>query len=161
MINTQNKSKVFLLIIAILLITNIAMIVFFVMKKNTGRHGRFQERKEMIAQFLKKDIGFNVAQLQQFDSLSTKHRDAVKKMFEDLRSTKDKQFAQLATANFTDSVIEDVALQSAASQKMTEVKMFNHLRNIRLLCTPEQLPKFDSLFVKILNRKANGKQHAD
>jgi hypothetical protein len=46
-----------------------------------------------------------------------------------------------------------VADQSAASQKMMELQMFNHLKNVRMLCKPEQLPKFDSLFVKILNKR--------
>ena len=74
-------------------------------------------------------------------------------MFDSLRSSKDKQFAALTAGNFSDSVMNIVADQSAASQKMMELHMFNHLKNVRLLCKPEQLGKFDSLFVKILNRR--------
>ena len=74
-------------------------------------------------------------------------------MFESHRASKDKQFKELAAGNFSDSVINRVADQSAGSQKIMELQMFNHLKNIRMLCTPEQLPKFDSLFVKILNRR--------
>ena len=74
-------------------------------------------------------------------------------MFDGLRSSKDNQFKQLTAGNFSDSVMNSVADQSAASQKIMELQMFSHLKNIRMLCTPEQLPKFDSLFVKILNRR--------
>ena len=74
-------------------------------------------------------------------------------MFDSSRSTKDKQFKELTAADFSDSVMNSIADRSAAVQKNIELKMFNHLKNIRLLCKPEQLPKFDSLFVKILNRK--------
>ena len=70
-----------------------------------------------------------------------------------LRSTKEKQFKELAAVNFSDSAMNAVADRSAATQKTMELKMFNHLRNIRLLCKPEQLPKFDSLFGKVLNRR--------
>ncbi len=153
MINRQNRSKVFLSIIGILLVANIAMLTFFMMKKDTGRHQGRQDRKEMIAGFLKNEIGFSDDQLKQYDTLSTIHSDSIKKMFEDLRSTKDKQFRELTAGNFNDSVMNRVAEQSATSQKKMELQMFNHLKNIRLLCTAEQQPKFDSLFVKILNRR--------
>jgi Na+-transporting NADH:ubiquinone oxidoreductase subunit NqrC len=153
MINKQNRSKILLSIIAVLLIANIAMVSFFIFKKDDRKHEKRMDRKTMIAGFLKKEIGFNAAQLQQYDTLSTGHRENMKKMFDSLRSSKDKQFAALTAGNFSDSVMNIVADQSAASQKMMELQMFNHLKNVRLLCKPEQLPKFDSLFVKILNRR--------
>lgn len=153
MMEKQNRSKVFLVIIGILLIANIAMLSFFLMKKDNGRNEKRPDRKAMIADFLKKEIGFNQAQLQQYDTLSDRHRDNVRKMYDNHRSSKDNQFKQLAASNFSDSIINNMADQSAASQKIMELQMFNHLKNIRALCTPEQLPKFDSLFVKILNRR--------
>lgn len=153
MMEKQNRSKVFLVIIGILLIANIAMLSFFLMKKDNGRNENRPDRKAMIADFLKKEIGFNQAQLQQYDTLSDRHRDNVRKMYDNHRSSKDNQFKQLAASDFSDSIINNVADQSAASQKIMELQMFNHLKNIRALCTPEQLPKFDSLFVKILNRR--------
>jgi len=153
MINTQSRSKVFLLVIAILLVSNIAMLTFFLMKKDDRRFDKRPDRKTMIAEFLKKEIGFTPQQLQQYDTISTKHQENVKKMFEDLKASKDKQFKDLAAGDFTDSVINLVADRSAASQKTMELQMFTHLKSIRMLCTSEQLPKFDSLFVKVLNRR--------
>ena len=153
MINKQNRSKVFLAIIGILLVANIAMVSFFLLKKDGGKREKRPDRKTMIAGFLKNEIGFSAAQLQQYDTLSDNHRESIKDMFDSLKSSKDKQFKQLAAGNFSDSVINIVADQSAVSQKIMELNMFNHLKNVRLLCKPEQLPKFDSLFVKILNRR--------
>lgn len=153
MMEKQNSNKVLISIIAILLISNIAILTFFLMKKD-GRHmEKRPDRKVMIADFLKKEIGFSEAQLQQYDTLSDRHRENMKKMFEGLHSSKDKQFKQLTAGDFSDSIINHVADQSAASQKTMELQMFNHLKKIRMLCTPEQLPKFDSLFVKVLNRR--------
>lgn len=153
MINKQNRSKVFLSIIAILLVANIAILSFFLMKKDGGRNEKRPDRKSMIAEFLKKEIGFTTAQLQQYDTLSDKHRESIKKMFDSLRSTKDNQFKKLTAGGFSDSVMNSVADQSAESQKTMELQMFSHLKSIRLLCTKEQLPAFDSLFVKVLNRR--------
>jgi len=70
-----------------------------------------------------------------------------------LRTPKDQQFKELAAANFSDSAMNTIASQSATAQKAMELQMFNHLRNIRLLCTPETLPKFDSIFGKGFNKK--------
>jgi hypothetical protein len=53
MINNQNKSKVFLLIIAILVIANIAMLSFFLQKKEPKPRVDKPDRKTVIANFLK------------------------------------------------------------------------------------------------------------
>lgn len=153
MINKQNRSKVFLTIIGILLVANIALVSFFLLKKDGPKREKRPEWKTVISAFLKTEIGFDTVQINQYYLLSDRHRENMKKMTDSLRTTKDKQFKELAAADFSDSVMNTVADRSAATQKAMELRMFNHLRKIRLLCTPEQLPKFDSLFGKVLNRK--------
>ena len=154
MINKQNRSKIFLSIIAILLVANIAMVSFFLFKKDDGKNrGKRPDRRAMIADFLKKDIGFDTVQLKQYDTLSILHKDNMKKMFDSLGMAKDKQFNELVTGNFSDSVMNVVAEKSAESQKIMELLMFNHLKNIRMLCKPDQQAKFDSLFVKVLSKR--------
>ena len=147
MINKQNRSKVFLAIIGILLVANIAMVSFFLLNREKP------DRKTIIANFLKTEIGFDTLQLQQYDLLGNRHKDNMKKMMDSLRSTKDNQFKELTAAGFSDSAMNSIADQSAVSQKAMELRSFNHLKKIRLLCKPEQLPKFDSLFGKVLNRR--------
>jgi protein CpxP len=154
MIPKQNRSKTLITIIGILLIANIALVSFFLLKKDERKHDKRMDRKTVIGNFLKEEIGFNETQMQQYDSMSTWHSKYMKTMFEANRNSKDKQFKELTAANFSDSVMNSIAEQSAASQKALELQMFSHLKNIRSLCTPSQQPKFDSLFVKILNRKS-------
>jgi hypothetical protein len=154
MINPQNKNKVFLSIIGILLVANIAMVSFFLLKKDGNRREKqHPDRRTMIANFLKTEIGFDSLQLQQYDTLSARHKERVNKMFDSARSSKDKQFKELVAANFSDSAMHSITERSAATQRIMELNMFAHLKNVRLLCTPGQLPKFDSLFVKMLNRR--------
>ncbi len=158
MITQQNKSKVFITIIGILLIANIALVSFFLLKKDGKKHDKRMDRKTVIGNFLKKEIGFNDAQMVQYDSLSNGHKKYMKSMFETNRNSKDKQFRELTSANFSDSVMNTVADQSAATQKSMELQMFNHLKQVRAICTAEQLPKFDSLFVKVLNKRGAEKR---
>ncbi|MEO6730363.1 MAG: hypothetical protein ABIN01_04045 [Ferruginibacter sp.] len=158
MINSQNKNKVFLVIIAILLIANVAMLAFFLQKKEPAKQNRRPDRKTMITNFLKNEIGFNQQQLIQYDTLSKQHREKIGPLFENVRNTKDDLFKQVVAADFSDSSINQAASQSAALQKMIELQTYNHIKRIRSLCTPAQQPKFDTLWVKVFNKKGDGKK---
>ncbi len=160
MITQQNKSKVLITIIGILLIANIALVSFFLLKKDGRKHEKRMDRKTVIGNFLKIEIGFNDAQMQQYESISTGHSKYMKTMFETTRNSKDKQFKELTSTNFSDSIMNSIAEQSATSQKALELQMFNHLKQVRALCTVEQLPKFDSLFVKVLNKRGADRRKA-
>lgn len=155
MINDQNKSKVFLVIIAILLITNIAMLIFFLQKKEAPKQANRPDRKTYISNFLKNEIGFNQAQLVQYDTLSKQQREKMNLFFETMRNKKNEQFKELVAGDFNDSVINRLAEKSASSQKAMEVNMLTHIKSIRQLCTPAQQPAFDSLFVKVFNRRSS------
>lgn len=156
MINKQNRSKVFLTIIGILLVANIALVYFFLLKKDCPKDDKQRpDRKTVIANFLKTEIGFDTVQLKQYDTLSDLHKENMKKMMDSLRSPKEKQFKELAAANFSDSAMNAIATRSASTQMAMELQMFNHLKRIRSLCTPAQLPKFDSTFGKVLSKRGN------
>lgn len=155
MIKTTNNSKVLVAIIVILMITNIVLVSLYLFDHEGGKRENRMDRKAMIAGFLKDEIGFNTGQLQQYDILSNKHSENIKNMSDSLKSSRDIQFRQLAAGGFSDSVMNMVADQSAASQKMMTMQMYNHVKKIRLLCTPGQLPRFDSLFGKVLGKRGN------
>jgi periplasmic protein CpxP/Spy len=155
--STQTKSKLYLLIIGILLVTNIAMLFFFMGNKDEGRRGgnRGNDRGAMMRDFLQKEIGFNDAQLQQYDTLSKQRKEKMKADMEALKNSKEEQFKELGAKGFSDSAITVAINQSTENQKMMELQMMNHFTTIRKICTVEQQPKFDSLFYKIWNKKKN------
>jgi periplasmic protein CpxP/Spy len=154
--STKTKSRLLLVIIGILLITNI--ILLFLVFNNKGR-GRFGgpgsgKREAMMKAFLQKEIGFNPQQLQQYDSFSRQHQDKMKAQFDQMRSDKAASFKSLSAGDFSDSIINSISMLSAEKQKTMEIQMLLHIRSVRAICNAAQLPKFDSLFPKImLNRK--------
>lgn len=149
----DNSKKIFILIIAILLVANSALLVLYFQQSSSQMQHFRQDRKAYIAAFLKKDIGFSQDQLLKFDTLSDNHRKKISLLFDQQRENKSVQFKELVTGNFSDTTINTVAEASAAIQKKAEVLLFIHMKNIRLLCTPQQLPSFDTLFVKVLTRR--------
>lgn len=155
MINNSKKSKIFLVIFAILLISNIVLLSFLLQKKTPDSYTNRPDRKVYIAEFLKKEIGFNQQQLLRYDTLSDEQQKIMKSFYDNMRNKKKQQFQQLVTGNFSDTSINRLADESASTQKQIEVTMFNHIKSVRELCSPDQLPKFDTSFVKIFNRRGS------
>lgn len=154
--SANSKNKILLIAVAILLLTNIAMLAFFLMgPPKKGGHGG---REAMMTEFLQKEMGFNPQQIQQYDTLSKQHREKMKAMFEEVGKNKENQLKQLGAADFSDSSINSIAGQSIEKQKLLEISMFEHLRDVRRICTPDQRPKFDSLVYKVLGRRGEGRK---
>lgn len=152
--STQTKSKLYLLIIGILLITNIAMLFFFLDKKdNNKKPNRGNDKSAMMKEFLKTDVGFTDQQLLQYDTLSRRNRERIKADMDAMKSAKEEQFKELGSKGFSDSAIVAAAIKAADNQKQVEEKMLGYFATVRKLCTAEQLPKFDSLFYKMWSKK--------
>ena len=150
---TEPKNKILLIIIGVLLITNIVLVSFLLINKPFSKKGMQGDRSIMIAAFLQNEIGFNQQQLKQYDSINVPNRTKVKAMFDTLKSYKENEFKQLAINDFSDTAILKTANIISTKQKEIEIVLYKHYKEIRNICSPEQLPKFDSLFYKILNRK--------
>ena len=151
---SSSKTKILVIAVIFLLLTNIAMLAFFLFGKGPGKkdnHGG--GREAMMRTFLQKDIGFTDPQLQQYDSLAKIHKESIKSSMDEVRNNREKDLKEISGSGFNDSVISTAANRSSARQKDMLEKMFLHFKDIRKLCTPDQQPKFDSLFYKIWTRK--------
>ena len=151
--STQSKNKILLIIIGILLITNIALVSFYSLSKPAEKKGVRPDRTAMISAFLKNELKFSQPQLSQYDSLSNQHRILIKAKFDAIKKEKESEFNQLTQDNFNDSSINNTAVLFSTKQKEIEIIMFNYFKDIRNLCTPQQQPKFDALFYKMLTKK--------
>ncbi len=150
--STQTKNKILVIAVAILLLTNMAMLFFFLKYREHGKKGWHGDHEAIMSGFLQKQVGFTPQQIQQYDTLSKEHRDKMKAMFDEAGKNRESQLKQLAAAGFSDSAINSTAEQSSGKQKILAVSMFQHLRDVRGLCTPAQVPVFDSLVSTILGR---------
>ena len=151
--SSSSKTKLLVTAVIFLLLTNIAMLVFFLCCKGPGKRDAHGGKEAMMRFFLQKDIGFTAEQMQQYDTLSKLHQARVRPSFEEMKNNREQEMKELASNGFSDSAISLTATKSSAKQKEMLEKMFQHFRDIRQLCTAEQRPKFDSLFYKVFNRK--------
>lgn len=147
----QPKWKWLLLMVVILIITNAVSLYFLFTRDNQS--SRYQERRSVILNFLKNDVGFSPGQMARFDSLSSMHKEASKPLFDSSANKKEIILLQAASNNFSDGAIDTAARAISNEQEKFEVLMLTHLRGIRSLCTPGQLPKFDKGFYKLIVKR--------
>ena len=140
--DTPTKNKSLVSIIVFLLLTNIAMLIFFLfLSSTTGRgHGRDEN---FMPGILQKQVGFNDNQINAYKKVKEEQMHKMKPLFEDVRTAKD-NFYKLLPTNPSDSSLNASAAIIGQKQMALDIQMFQNLKSIRNLCTPEQVPKFDS-----------------
>lgn len=149
----MTKNKILILVLAVLLITNVAMLVLFLNRPEGNKGFKRGGREAVLTDFVQKDLGFNEQQMQQFDSLGKVHREKVKQLMDTLRNKKEEALVKVAAAGFADSALLESAGQSSLGQTAMELLMLRHFKNIRSLCTPAQQAKFDTSYYKLWHRK--------
>jgi Spy/CpxP family protein refolding chaperone len=143
------------IIIAILLLTNIATLAVFLVNKPADKPGATTRKTRMTA-YLKNDLGFSGEQLASYDTLYKEQMTGVDSLMDGIRQEKQNRFKFLVANSFSDSAINIAGTTMADKQKILEIKMLWHLRNVRAIGTPAQQNKFDTTFFRIMSRKKEG-----
>jgi periplasmic protein CpxP/Spy len=161
----SSRIKVLLFLIGILLVTNLVLLLFFVLnKKEDGERASKRpshDRSAMMRGFLKDSVGFSEQQLVQFDQIREKNREDMKPMFEEMRQSKLAFYNLLRTPGTPDSVSQAAADLMAEKQKAVDMAFYKNFENIRALCTPEQQAKYDTLVQQIVKRMISPPRRGD
>lgn len=159
--NTTRKYKVLVSIIIFLLITNFALLIFFMASSKPVDKRSRSHSENGIYNSLQKDVGFSKAQLDQYQALRTQQRKNVKPLFDEIRKAKQDFYDLLYSENVPDSLLTADADSIAQTQKRLDLQMFNHFKLVRNICSPDQLQKYDSTIKKavthMIGRPAKGK----
>jgi protein CpxP len=139
-------SKIKLLSIAVigLLIINIAMLAFLLFRRpiNDKPGGPFPEHEGPKKIIIEK-LHFNPEQVSNYEMLIKGHRSAVKKLEEDIRSSKKNLYLTLNTE--LPRTEDSLVVVLGALQEQIEMVHYNHFKDIKKLCKPNQLVYFRSL----------------
>jgi Spy/CpxP family protein refolding chaperone len=154
--NSNSRTRRLIITIVILLITNIAILAFFLLPKYSATRNAGEARSFGMAETLRKEVGLDSQQVKQLNSLRQEHWKKMKPMFEDLQQSKSQFFQFLKAPETPDSVINAAASAIAEKQKLIDLQMFQHFRNSRLVCRPEQRPKYDSIVQVAVRRMSGG-----
>jgi protein CpxP len=147
--NQVSGNKILLAIIAVLIITNIVMLVLFLrMKKPEAA----TTKKLGFTEKLKNEVGFTSEQMAVFEPRKKAFWKTMRERFEDMKKTKEAFYYQLYDPSIKDSVIESKAEVIGKQQKELDLFVIRHFKEVRALCTPQQLPKYDSLVPALIER---------
>lgn len=147
---TSPRSKILVLIIIALLVSNLTLLGFMFFGKKSGK--KPPERGKSFSDFFEKRIGFTPEQSAKFHQLRDQHLENLKPFLKEVRKAKDSLFKIMRMPQIPDSILEKAADNLAQKEKAQELQSFNHFRQVRELCTDEQKPRFDSLISIIINR---------
>src|SRR5690606_10200280 len=153
-----SKNKPLIFIIAILLITNIALLVFFLNYSKPEKPGDKGTRGGMVSATLKKDVGYSDEQIGEYKKMKEEQFKTMRPIMDDIRKSKDSLFRLLGSATAEDSTVDQLAGDIAMKQKEMDLLAFGHFKTIRSHCTPDQLPKYDSMVVKMIRKMGKGRQ---
>lgn len=144
---TQNRFLV--LLVAFLLIANLGLMLYFFVFRNSGEQ---KNRPPRVSDFVQKELGFNSDQAAKFQQLRDEHREAIKPVIDDMKKLKDSLYNLLQTRSVADSTAAIIASKIGEKQQQWELMIFHHFQKVRAICDSSQLPKFDSLVHRMINR---------
>lgn len=147
---TKNKSLVSIIIF--LLITNIAMLIFFVVLNNPAQKNVRTRDQNGMSGMLQREVGFSQDQLDKYQAIRKQDLGSIHNLFDGLRKSKMDFYSLIYSENIADSSIKNAADLVAQKQESVDLKMFAHFKMVRNICSPDQLQKFDSSIKKVFIR---------
>jgi len=155
MTNPQSKYRTLIAIIVLLLITNIAVVAYYMLNKKHHYSDR-NKGKPGFEAVLQKEVGFSDQQVAKFKALKNQYWANAKRQMEELKRVKLNLFNQTKVENPSDSFINNLADSIAILQKQIELNSFQHFKATRKICTTGQQPAYDSLIEKIITKMGRG-----
>lgn len=153
------NNKVLAFIIGVLLLSNIAMLYFYLTKKNCeGDKPKEQQGKrgEFMVDKLKNDVGFNDSQIAHYRDIRVKHKESMKPLFDDIFYAKDSLYKLLLQAQPpSDEQVNHYLEAIGNKQEIIDQRIFNHFLTLKQLCTPDQVPRYDSTMQKVIKGMIN------
>ena len=150
----NSSTKILSIALVLLLLVNVAMLVFIMKGKSRG-----QQRRQGRGPFegMVKELNMTVDQKKQFDSLRTAHFATIRPMLDSIRSLRQAMFNQMKTDTLNEQVIRSFSADISERQTRADRLTLEHFRNVRALFSGDQQKKFDEFVQKMMQRNGRKK----
>jgi len=149
------RQRWLLVLVAILLLTNIATLSIYWLKKPDHEGGPGREpgnREKRMGQFMVDQMKFDATQEAAYWKLRDSMIATQRPVMDSMRDAKKRFFDLLNQSEATDSALITRSNEIAALQKRLDLATYRHFQNVRAICRPDQLQKFDTVIKEIVNR---------
>lgn len=139
-------------IVIILILLNIGTIGFFVFSKMAHRRGGppadRPDNKE-LTQLLKEELNLTEEQAEKFKTLRQEFFAKERKQHELIRAGRDSMNEEMFSITTNDSLLHMIAKRVSENEYKMELLRIEQAKQLKTICTPEQLKKFDNLVIEI------------
>jgi len=149
------RQRWLLVLVAILLLTNIATLSIYWLKKPDHEGGPGHEpgsREKRMGQFMVDQMKFDSNQEAAYWKLRDSMIATQRPVMDSMRDAKKRFFDLLNQPNATDSALITRGNEIAVLQKRLDLATYRHFQHVRAICRPDQLQKFDTVIKEIVNR---------
>ena len=148
----KGSNKILTIAIILLLLVNIAMIVFMI--KGRGHHDiKHEGGKGGPFEMMVKELNMTEQQQQESKQLRDEHFKTIRPLFDSLRAAKTAYFGLVKETSVNDSLMNLYGKRITDIQSTVDSLTFAHFRRVRALFSADQQKKFDEFIQKMMQRQ--------
>jgi protein CpxP len=145
-----SKNKILVWVVIFLMIANVAVLATIWIMHNNSR-----PQRGTPADYLVKELGLNDEQQNKLHALAKEHHEQSEKIKEQIKNARHDLFKLLQQPEINDSAKKTAADNVAKNLEQLDLLTFDHFKEVRTICTPQQQKKFDEIIEDVLQMIAS------
>ena len=138
--------------ISVLVLLNL-ILIGLVVGPELGKRDRDRRDGNKRSEYLAKKLGFSAEQKQTYDSLNTSHKTETKELQQKIDEKRREMFRLTRVEGVSTETVDSLTTEIGMLVSSMEFRTYEHISNIRALCTPEQLQELDSLVQRMIKSR--------
>lgn len=148
---TPSKNKILIWAVIFLMIANVAVLAtIWIM------HNKQKPQRGTPSDYLVKELGLNDEQQNKLHALAKQHHEQSEQIKEQIKNARHDLFKLLQQPNVDDSAKKIAADNVAKNLEQLDLLTFDHFKQVRAICNPQQQKKFDEIIEDVLQMIASG-----
>lgn len=147
-----SRQKWLLVLVGILLVTNIITLTVFFWTSRSQEEAATPPPKPRMGKFIVDEMQFDSTQEAAYWEMRDSLMEAQKPVWDSIRAAKKRFFDLVNYTDVNDALLQARINEVLAHQKKLDIITFHHFQQVRTLCRPDQMQKFDTVIKEIVNR---------
>jgi protein CpxP len=150
---TKNRwAFISIVILIILNIFTLTLLWIYHFRQPNRLQPPFDRRAARVERFLEKELKLSPEQAEEFNKLRRQHFEASIAVMNEVRQLKEKMMNEVFSQTPDSATVKNLANQIGGKEAEREWLLYEHFRELRNVCTPEQRVKLEDIFRKIFER---------
>lgn len=148
-----SQNKLLFRTVLFLVVINLASITFFTLRGMRPNHEPLlfpkNEQYRDVSGVLKKELNLSNKQVAQFDEIRKRNFEKQVDLKQIIRDDKDAMNEEMFNINTDENKIKSLAKKISDNEYKMELLRFDQAKELKAVCKPEQLEKFENLVKEI------------